>query len=173
MKTCRNCGASNSESDRFCGNCGAALPDSAESGSSDQTTSKVDESGSAGGDRPDQTAPTPGGWNQQQPTWGADPNQSVQPGGQPGQWDQSDQQQGYGQNPYSQPNPYGQQNPPGQQPYGQPGYGQQGYGQGPYGQPGQDQAGQPGEQPWYATGPENPTPRNSPGGPDRAGKPRS
>ncbi|HEV2527852.1 MAG TPA: zinc ribbon domain-containing protein [Thermomicrobiales bacterium] len=138
MKTCRNCGASNSESDRFCGNCGAALPDAVESGSSDQSAAKGDGAPTYGGGQQGSGTSDQPGWGQQQPAWDAS-------SGQQPQWGQG-QQQGYGQNPYGQQDPYGQQ----QNAYGQPPYGQQGYGQPPYGQGGQDQGGQGGDQPWYA-----------------------
>lgn len=181
MKTCRNCGALNSADDRFCGNCGAVLPETndqrpraegdqsvptqSESRSNDPqghpvygSTASAPSSSGAYGQEPPPTDPQGSQTNSQsgQPAWGMPP--SGNPSGQPqvtyGQQPtegQNGPQSGYGQTPGGQ---YGQP-PQGQQqvdPQGQP-YGQQsGYGQ-PYGQPSQGNPyGDQTPQPWYATG---------------------
>ncbi len=172
MKTCRNCGATNSADDRFCGNCGAALPE------------QEDQQPRAQGE---QTSPAQsevkGNEPLSQPAVGASQPPYGAPGQQPSANDPYGSQTGgsYGQPPegqYGQPagNPYGQ--PPQDQSYGQPGgnpYGQHpGYGQqpqydqqlqydqqgqpygsqpqGPYGPPSGDPYGDQTPQPWYATG---------------------
>ena len=182
MKTCRNCGASNSADDRFCGNCGAALPEAADQQPPAQTAQTFQAQPEAKGDQPppygqsgyDSQRPPYGGYGQKssgtdqygnpiggqqaaQTPWGAPP--SGKPGEQPeAPYGQQGHAQ-YGQYPgYGQPSEgqYGQQQPYGQQQYdpqGQP-YGQQpgGYGQ-PYGQqPQGDPYGNQAPQPWYATG---------------------
>ena len=172
MKTCRNCGASNSADDRFCGNCGAALPEADDQQhrvQSDQTFPATPEpsgaqspSGQSGygvpqssygasgpGEPTDPYGTPPSGQQSGQPAWGAPPSgnpggQSQPPYGQPGEG-QYGQYSGYGQQ-----HPYGQQQYDQQgQPYGQQsgGYGQP-YGQQPQGSPYGDQT----PQPWYATG---------------------
>ncbi len=178
MKTCRNCGASNSADDRFCGNCGAALPEADDQqprAQGDQTfpaqpEAKSDQPPPYG--QPGYGSPQPpyGSYGQQpsgtdqygnptsgqqsgQAPWGSPPfrepgNQPQAPYGQPGQ-DQYGQYPGYGQSAEGQ---YGQQQAYGQQqvgPQGQP-YGAYGqqYGQQPQANPYGDQT----PQPWYATG---------------------
>jgi hypothetical protein len=156
VKTCRNCGASNSDSDRFCGNCGAALPETGsddtgrdQAGKSDSQWGQTDQQGGYGqSSQPGQQ----GGWSQ--PSYGqpGQYGQSQDPYGQSGGYaqqgqygGQSSDQYGQQQNPYGQQGGYGQQPPYGQQsPYGQQ---QSTYGQ----QPG-------GDQPWYATGTDGSTP---------------
>lgn len=163
MKTCRNCGASNSADDRFCANCGAALPEAVDQqppaqgdptfpaqpeAKDDQPPSSQTGYGSPQppyGDRPtaDPYGNPAGGQQSGHAVWGAPPSvnagdQSQPPYGQPGQGPYG-QYPGYGQQPYDpQGQPYGQQ-PSG---YGQP------YGQQSQGNPYVDQT----PQPWYATG---------------------
>lgn len=182
MKTCRNCGASNSADDRFCGNCGAVLPETDDQQPGAQGDQRVPAQSESKGNDPSgqpgfasiqsssgahgQQPPTtdqygnPVTGQSGQPMWGMPPSDN--PGGQPqSQYGQPTGGQ-YGQQPYGQPpeGQYGQQSygqqqyDPQGQPYGQPGYGQrQGEGQQPYSQQTQGNPyGDQTPQPWYATG---------------------
>lgn len=173
VKTCRNCGATNSADDRFCANCGAALPEQEDQQprpQGEQTSpAQSDVKGTDPYGQPGYGTPQPpiGAYGQQPPA--NDPHDSQtggqyaqppqgqygQPGGNPHGQPPQDQYGQYGQpggNPYGQQPNYGQ--PPG---YGQPQYDQQGqpYGsqpQGQYGQPPGDPYADQTPQPWYATG---------------------
>lgn len=138
MKTCRNCGARNSASDRFCGNCGALLPDDVDQGAAQPPAAPPDQPYGAWGAQPEppRTDPEPAGPYGQQLSGGQPPYGQPGYGAQPGPV----QQQGWGQQgSYGQPGEYGQA----QAPYGQnPSAHQQ-----PAGNPYGDQA-----QPWYASG---------------------
>lgn len=147
MKTCRNCGARNSASDRFCGNCGALLPDDVDQGATSPPAASPDQpyGGWSGQPEPPRSDPEPAGPYGQQPSGGQPPYGQPGHGAQPG----AGQQQGWGQQgSYGQPGEYGQaQAPYGQTPQQQAPYGQNPSAQQPAGNPYGDRA-----QPWFATG---------------------